>query len=116
MMNKLMTMEAYFAEKIADCAQRGTALRAEGREDEAAFEKIRANVFDIYRTVLHVAVQKDDIPFFLKRTDEISANWSAARDKAAAYGDALKLRPEEIKLAAAAEIRAYFTQLWEVTP
>ena len=51
----MAALDRWLAERIALCGQRGQALRADDRGNEAAFEKIRANVYDIFRTVLSVA-------------------------------------------------------------
>ena len=48
-------MKPYLEERIAACRQKEAALVADSRADEAVFEKIRANVHDIFRTVLSVA-------------------------------------------------------------
>ena len=53
---KLTVLDRWFEEQIALCGQRRQALLADDRADEATFEKIRANVYDIFRTVLSVAL------------------------------------------------------------
>ena len=55
--NRVSKMNSYFDEQIAACVQQGKALAADDRADEAAFEKVRANVLDIFRTILSVAVK-----------------------------------------------------------
>ena len=52
---KTAEMDRWLEEKIRRCGRRSQTLRADDRADEAAFEKIRANVHDIFRTVLSVA-------------------------------------------------------------
>lgn len=52
---KTAEMDRWLEEKIRRCGRRSQTLRADDRADEAAFEKIRANVYDIFRTVLSVA-------------------------------------------------------------
>ena len=52
---KLSALNGYFEEQIRLCAERREALLADERGDEANFEKVRSNVFDIFRTVLSVA-------------------------------------------------------------
>ncbi len=56
MKTKIEMMNSYFDEQIAACAARSQALLADDRTDESNFEKIRANVYDIFRTMLSVAV------------------------------------------------------------
>ena len=52
---KTAKMDRWLEEKIRRCGRRSQTLRADDRADEAAFEKIRANVYDIFRTILSVA-------------------------------------------------------------
>lgn len=109
----------YFNEEIAACQQRQKELLADNRADEATFMKIRANVFEIFKTVLSVAIRtvksgssaeiKD---FFLGKTEQIPANWKIAYAKAAEHGDVEKMHYESIKLEAIAEIRETFEKIW----
>ena len=55
MEGKAAALDRWFEERIALCAQRRQALLADDRGDEATFEKVRANVYDIFRTVLSAA-------------------------------------------------------------
>ena len=110
---------AYLIDEIAACQHRQKELLADNRADEATFEKIRANVFDIFKTVLSVAIRtvksgssaeiKD---FFLQKTEQIPANWKIAYAKAAEHGDVEKMHYESIKLEAIAEIRETFETIW----
>lgn len=119
MEEKLRALECCFAEKIARCEQRGMELRADNREDEAVFEKVRANVYDIFRTVLSAGVRTcgQDADgfrhFFDLRIQQIPTSWQASLEKARAHQDTAKVHLEEIKLAAVAEIRETFDTIWE---
>ena len=44
-------MKPYLEERIAACRQKEAALVADSRADEAVFEKIRANVYEIFLTI-----------------------------------------------------------------
>lgn len=75
-------------------------LATDSRADEANFEKIRANVFGIFRAVLETAVKiKGECPealeFFSAKLREIPASWRGALEKAknseSAYVEKLKL-------------------------
>lgn len=114
-MHRTNAMNEYFAQQIAACNARQAALFTDGRADEAAFEKIRANVFDIFRTILSVAQKTAGDPkgFFLKKLDEIPANWASAREKALAHGDENAAHIETIKLETKDTIRAEFLRIWE---
>lgn len=76
---KTAEMDRWLEEKIRRCGRCSQTLRADDRADEAAFEKIRANVYDIFRTVLSVAEktcgdEEDAVrDFFARRAQTISA-------------------------------------------
>ena len=89
MKQKIENMTAYLDAAIARCTEQEKALVADERKDEAIFEKIRANVYNIYRTILGVAVQN-------------------------CGGDADKMREffmKQIKSAARVESRRYMSSL-----
>lgn len=119
MEQKLSQMDRYFEEQIAICHRRGQALLADGRADEAAFEKVRANVFGIFRTVLSVAAKSgggdpDAVRrFFAQKAGQIPASWAAAYGKAKQHNDTARMHLEQIKLGTAAEIRENFAKIWE---
>lgn len=114
-------MNAYFAAQTARCAQREKALLADDRGDEANFEKIQANVYDIFRTILSVAQQEsggDEAAarrFFAAKLKTIPANWYAAYTQAESHGDAVRAQIERVKLDALREIEAQFAAEWEET-
>ena len=116
---KVSAMNAWFEEKIARCGRRNQELHEDGREDEAVFEKVKANIYDIFRTVLSVAVKtgsgdadavKD---FFVRRTEQIPVGWAAAREKAKEHQDVTRMQTEQIKLDTIQEIREAFARIWE---
>ena len=119
MKQKIETFAAYFDAAIARCTEQEKILIADERKDEAIFEKIRANVYNIFHSILGVAVDTcgEDAEkirdFFLYRIDQIPASWSAAYETAKQHNDAAKVQIEEIKLAVVQEIRAEFTKIWE---
>lgn len=47
--------DLYLDERITACKQRSTQLTADHRMDEGNFEKVRANVYEIFKTILSVA-------------------------------------------------------------
>lgn len=111
-------LDRWLAERIALCGQRGQALRADDRGDEAAFEKIRANVYDIFRTVLSVAERncgdgEAARRFPLRRLESIPSGWHASYEKAQAHDDPVKARIERIKLDTVGEIREALESLWK---
>lgn len=118
MKERIAAMNGYFDEQTALCDRRRSALRAEGYADDADFEKIRANVFEIFRTVLSVAVKTHpDDPsavrqFFLQKAEEIPKNWRSALNAAEQHGDAARIHPELLKLDTVDAIRARFAEVW----
>jgi len=112
-------MNSYFDEQIALCAQKEKALLLEGRTDEANFEKVRANIFDVFRTVLSAAMKaaKGDSQaakrFFEEKMAQIPANWESAFEKAKLHNDTVRMHIEQIKLDAIREIRETFSRIVE---
>ncbi len=98
--------------RIQKCRERAAELEKDFRKDEAVFEKVRENVYDIFKTVLSVAQSQhggDDAAmrlFFESRLNQIPAAWEASLEKAKLHGDDNKALIEEIKLAAISDIKA----------
>lgn len=119
MEQKVSKLNSYFEEQIVLCGQRGKELLADDRRDEANFEKVRGNVYDIFRTILLVAVKtcKGDPEatrqFFVRKTEQIPSNWAAAYQQVKQHGDAVKMQIEQIKLDTIDEIKKTFAQIWE---
>lgn len=116
---KMSKLNSYFEEQIAMCDQRNKELIADDRTDEANFEKVKANVYDIFRTILSVAVKtsKGDPDavrhFFVQKTEQIPSSWVTAYEKAKQHNDAVKMRLEQIKLDTIGEIKENFAKIWE---
>ena len=116
---KISKLNGYFDKEISLCEQRSKNLLADDRADEAAHEKIKANVYDIFRTILSVAVKtgKGDPEavsrFFFLKIQQIPSNWTTAYDQARQHDDTAKMQVEQIKLDTAARIRETFTTIWE---
>lgn len=107
---------AYLEEQVTLCKEKEEKLKKEQRTDESIFEKIRGNVFDIFKTIFTVAVKKeqDDTAiraFFLKKTEDMVKGWKASFEKAAEHNDTDKMQIESIKLEAVGEIRKAFDAL-----
>ena len=113
MKNQITT---YFEERIAACQAAAAALTADDRADEAVFEKIRMNVFDIFCTVYNAGAQVSggdpvkQLHFLCKRLEQIPASWEKALETALAHGNSEKSHIEQIKLDAVAEIRRKATE------
>ena len=102
------SLQQFLNEQAAACKERAAALTADDRRDEAVFEKIRGNVFEIFSAVLNTAKnQPEPMVFFRRQLDAIPANWEAALEKAKAHGDEAKAHTEHLKLEAVRAIRAH---------
>ena len=80
------------------------------REDEAVFEKIRANVYGIFRTILfaaqHACENGENAQRFCEdKLDQIPEKWTAAYEEAKRHGDISRMVMESIKLDTARKIR-----------
>lgn len=119
MKTKLNQMNSFFEAKRRECTEAKAKLSADGRGDEAVFEKIKGNVYEIFETVLSAAVKAKGEnetavrEFFLQKLSQIPQGWQAALTAARTHGDAEREKTEEIKLAAVEDISAAFTKLWE---
>lgn len=108
----------WLEEQITACEQRGRRLAEDDRADEANFEKIRANVYDVFKTILSVAGrvcgedERAGKAFFSQRAEQIPASWKASYQKAKQNGDAAKMHIETIKLDTIREIREMCVQIW----
>ena len=116
---KIEKLNRYFEACIEKCNVDGQRLMADERMDEANFEKVKANVYDIFRTMLAVGQKMgkedpDEVKaFFLGKLAQIPSNWALSYDQARAHGDVVKMHIEQIKLDTVGEIRAQFEKIWE---
>lgn len=100
------TLLTFLTKQAALCRARAVALAEDQRGDEAVFEKIRCNVFELFAAV-HKAASKQPYPmdFFCQQLDSIPANWETAYQKAKAHGDNGRAHTELVKLEAVRVIR-----------
>lgn len=102
------SLHAFLTEQAAACKDRAAALSIDDRRDEAVFEKITANVYDIFTAVLNTAAhQPEPMDFFRRQLNAIPANWEAALKQARIHGDDTKAHTEHLKLEAVRAIRAH---------
>lgn len=113
--------ESYLDEQIAACKQRSKLLAEDDRMDEGNFEKVRANVYEIFKTILSVAEKvcgNDDLAkrhFFFTKAGQIPKSWTTSYEKAEQNRDVEKMRIESIKLDTIQEIKDMCMQIWEET-
>jgi len=110
---------AFLKERVEVCKQEEKKLLADGRKDEANFEKIRGNIYEVFQTVFGVAVRTegekvDGIErFFQNRIETIPAGWRQSYEKAMQHDDAVKMQIETIKLDVVEEIKEMFEQIFQ---
>ena len=120
MSEKQKEFTTWLDSQIAACEKRREKLLADERSDESDFEKIKANIYDIFRTVFNVALKTSDGDadaagrFFLLKMEEIPANWKAAYDRAKQHDDAHKMQIESLKLETMQDIKTAFERIREV--
>lgn len=108
-------LKLWLADRIAACEQAEAAFKEDGRDDEAVLEKIGANIYGIFISVIDAgrkatANPEEHAAFFERSLERIPSGWRIARDKAAERKDAVRLAQEEAKLAAIEAIeQAYRT-------
>ncbi|MBQ8263869.1 MAG: hypothetical protein IJY96_03710 [Oscillospiraceae bacterium] len=116
-MNKtdFAALAAFLKESEGGHRAAAAALAADSRGDEAAFEKIRANVFGIFAAVLETAVKlhgESDTAFgfFAKKLREIPSSWRANLAAAGEKGDSEAALREKLKLESVAEIEKWLKE------
>ena len=87
------------------------ALEAADRKDDANFARVRANIYEVCKTVSTVHLTRGGGPAAVKNLlDRFAAQWGEALQKAKDHGDAKGIAVEETKLAALADVTARFTE------
>lgn len=116
---------AYIDGQIAEHNNMSEQYKADDRKDEADLEKIKVNIYEIFKTLFLSDIKqldgKDigeivDIGIyggFLLRFDNIPTNWKKSLDKAIEHGDTTKQVIEEHKLSVAKELKDRFLEMFE---
>ena len=92
-------------------------LIADNRKDEADFEKIRANIFQIIKTISQTSTkvsqeESERTAFLNGKLTLFQETWEGFLAKAREHEDDLKILQEQTKLEALAEIRDAFQRIW----
>lgn len=115
----------YIDEKITEHNNLHKQYKADDRKDEADLEKIKANIYEIFKTLFLNDIkqlQGKDLGEvkniniyggYLLRFDTIPTNWKVSLDKAIEHGDTVKQVIEENKLAVAKELRDKFLAMFD---
>lgn len=120
MKQKIEKINHYFEENTKECMAQKKALLADQRRDEANFWQIKANIYDIFKTILSVAGRtqntEDEVwQFVSQKLAEMTATWKESGEKAEIHGDVEKARVEQIKVETAEEIRNTVERIWGET-
>lgn len=111
--------------RIAEHNNMSEQYKADDRKDEADLEKIKVNIYEIFRTLFLSDIkqlegkdlgQLEDINIyggFLIRFDTIPANWKISLAKAIEHGDITKQVIEEHKLEVAKELKDKFLMMFD---
>lgn len=111
-------VDDFFNQRITECHEKQRRLQNENCDDEANFEKIKANVYDIFKTIFSTAIKKDRDDcskaqaFFMDRLEQILSDWVSAYKKAERHDDAKKMHIENIKINTARDVKENILQIW----
>lgn len=100
----------YLDSMIAGCKEDIARLSAEGRKDDADFKKVRANIYEVVKTVTLALSSRPGAGIDAVRAQfaRFKAAWGGALLKAKEHGDVAAAAVEEIKLDALEDAMAHF--------
>lgn len=108
---------SYLDQRTASVQEDIHRLMADDRRDEANFEKIRANIFQIVKSMLQASArisqeEGERIGFLETKLALFQETWEGYLAKAKEHGDDLKVVQEQTRLEALAEIQDVFRKTW----
>lgn len=108
---------SYLDQRTTSVQEDTLRLIADNRRDEANFEKIRANIFQIVKTMLQASArisqeESERVGFLEAKLALFQETWEGYLRKAKEHGDDLKIVQEQTRLEALAEIRDTFQKIW----
>ena len=103
----------YLARQAEAGRTEAAALAAEGRQDDANFVKVRANIYDVCKTVSRALLNRPGAGAgaVRERLERFRNEWGEALRKARDHGDVRGIAVEETKLAALADVLAHFPEV-----
>lgn len=113
------TFIQYLDTRTSTTQEHISQLTADNRKDESDFEKIRANIYQVLKTIFQASQKKapgedEQARFLHSRLVVIENTWRASLKKAEEHHDERKILQEQIKLEVMDEIHAAFPEFWEV--
>lgn len=114
---RIETFINYLDQRTSSIQEDVLRLIADDRRDEANFEKIRANIFQIVKTILQASArisqeESERVGFLETKLALFQETWEGYLRKAKEHGDDLKIVQEQTRLEALAEIRDTFQKIW----
>ena len=107
----------YLDERTSAVNDRIVRLVEDNRRDEGDFEKIRANIFQIIKSMVQASErvsgdEEEQVRFVDSRLTMFEETWKGFQAKAEEHKDERRILQEQIKLEALGEIRDTFERLW----
>lgn len=114
---KIQTFINYLDQRTSSVQEDTLRLIADNRRDEANFEKIRTNIFQIVKTIFQTSVrvsqeESERVRFLDTKLTLFQETWESHLTEAKEHGDDLKIVQEQTRLEALAEIRDTFQKIW----
>lgn len=114
---KIETFINYLDERTSSVQENILRLIADNRRDEANFEKIRANIFQMVKTVFQASArvsqeESQRVRFLESKLTLFQETWESNLAKAKEHGDDLKIVKEQTRLEALTEIQDTFQKIW----
>ena len=102
----------YLDARAKEGREEAARLSAEGRGDDAVFEKVRVNIYEVCRSVANTLYDRPGAGPDAVRAQfgRLGSAWSAALGKAREHGDTAAAAIEETKLAALEDVTAHFPE------
>lgn len=116
MEREVMELYDFFEKNIIKHTEKQKKLYEEDCKDEADFEKIKVNIYHIFKTILSVAIkQYDDLNqvynFLLEKSEKFISDWNLAYMKAQEHNHIERLYIEKIKLDIVYGIKEYIIKI-----
>lgn len=114
---KVTAFISYLDQRTTSVQEDILRLTADDRRDEANFEKIRANIFQIVKSMLQASArmsqeESERVGFLESKLALFQETWEGYLRKAKEHGDDLKIVQEQTRLEALAEIQDVFRKTW----
>lgn len=108
----------YLDQRISEVNSHILQLTEDNRKDEADFEKIRSNIFQVLKTIFlasaRISQQETEQMKYLERNlTGMTETWQKALDNAQQHNDEKRVLQEQTKLEVMNEVRNALEQLME---